>query len=130
MTLVKKRLTEVANGVLDDEGKFFPYRHVIVNTVITSLSPITKNNAFYIKCGSFIVRTIAADTGTLCYVSGLHNLELNYISFLYVVPSVAQIIYAPFNSGILLDKGASLDFSGPNITISSCDMVVAEIEDI
>jgi hypothetical protein len=134
MILVKKEvmLIEYGNGVMDNAGKFYPYRIVgsALSQVSTVLQPRNKQIRYFIRSAQFNLRTVAGDTTTYIGSYFLVDNEQIYITQ-SVIPSLAQVQINHFDVRVLCDLGSSLTFFCDVVpTLASINFLVAEIEGV
>ena len=128
------RLKSISNGVIDEiTGRFYPFKTVAVNDLLSTVSPVSRNSRFFVKSAQIAIRLIAADTTTFMVLYGVKDNAPHTLGFVYTVPSVASNTFASVSEiNILCDKGAALSctFGVATPTSGGANFVVAEIDDV
>ena len=99
-------LREVANGVVDEKGRFYPYQEALLTPSPTATqNPTNPNVRFFIKSVLMVCRAAAGDATTFVYFRGYTDGIVSILAQLAVVPGVAASYHQEWNLGMMIDEG-------------------------
>lgn len=126
-------LTELPNGVVGRNGRFYPYvlRKVQSGSGV-NLTPPAPGVRYFVKSVTISTRTTAGDAGTYVLIRATINGQIEYIACSYLVPSTAQFVnYNVPTVGVMTDPGRSISMVYDAVpTASVAVLVVAEVDDL
>lgn len=131
VNILNRQVKKVANGVIDERGRFFPF-------FIQHLSPASGINLpantqrMFIGGISGYCRTVAGDGTTYQVCSGISQRRTIYLGAMALVPGVAQNVHLPWSEiNVLLDEGTTVSWGTDNAPSAGNFMLkIALVDDV
>lgn len=126
-----RRLSRVANGVIDEKGRFFPFfiQHLSPSS---SIALPANTQRMYIGGISGYCRTGAGDGTTYQVCSGISQRRTIYLGAMALIPGVAQSVHLPWSEvNVLLDEGTTVSWGTDNVPSAGNYMLkIALVDDV
>lgn len=127
--MLEKELREVADGVVDRQGRFYPFKHYVYTVSATSFDLPPRSSRIYVKSCSIGVRLAAGDVTTSVHLYGYCQGYGNSLAKIQTLPSTAAVYNVDFDVRVLLDPGKppGLVAGGGDPTVANIVMIYAEV---
>lgn len=127
-----RRLTRIANGVVDERNRFYPIRSRAMNEGNVSLSPKTSNSRFFVDWVNLTYQAEIGDTSLGVYLRGTVDGEAESLINVRLNPGTVSNFTNSLRAGVLLDPGSDITLGSQVAFPTHCAAVVyvAEVDDV
>lgn len=122
-------LKKYANGVVDQAGRFYPYRTAVLIAGDASI-PARANARYFIKTVTISYSTLVTDAGTTVSVAATVLGQTIAVAYLIKTTLVVNLASQEFPVDVLTDKNTAVTMGATTITSPSATVVYAIVDDL